>query len=126
MKFKKSLDKKIFDIFAYPATTLFAILCLVPFLIVIATSFSEEQRIIREGFTIIPRGFTLEAYKIALANPKQLLGHYAVTIFVTVVGSSVAVFLMSMTAYVIHKKDFKWADHLSYFIYFTTLMYVLR
>jgi putative aldouronate transport system permease protein len=93
----------------------------VPFLVIIGTSFSDEQRIIREGFTIIPRGFTLDAYKIALTNPQKLLGNYAVTIFVTIVGSSIAVFLMSMTAYVIHKKDFKWADHLSFFLYFTTL-----
>ena len=121
MKNKKSSDKKLFDFIAYPMTTLFSLFCIVPFLIVIATSLSTESRIIGEGFSIIPRGFTLDSYKIALNDPRQLLVHYAVTIFVTVTGTVGGVFFMAMTAYVIHKKDFKWANQLSFFLYFTTL-----
>jgi len=46
---------------------------------------------------------------------------YGVTISVTLLGTLFGLFLTSMTAYVLARKDFKWRSHFSFFFFFTTL-----
>ncbi|MDD2214222.1 MAG: carbohydrate ABC transporter permease [Oscillospiraceae bacterium] len=100
---------------------LFAIFCLIPFLMMVSGSFSSEEVIITKGLWILPRQFSTEAYKLAFSSPKLLLGSYALTIILTVCGTSIGLFLISMTGYALQRRDFFLRNKISFFIYFTTL-----
>ena len=50
-----------------------------------------------------------------------MLRAYGVTIFITAVGTILGLFLLTMTAYVISRQDFKYRNKISFFFYFTTL-----
>lgn len=50
-----------------------------------------------------------------------ILRAYGVTIFVTLVGTALSVFLNTMAGYVLQRKDFEWRNRLSFFYFFTTL-----
>ena len=39
----------------------FCIMCIVPFVIVIATSFSTEAEVVTKGYALFPRKFTTDA-----------------------------------------------------------------
>ncbi|UKI35754.1 MAG: hypothetical protein L6V93_17075 [Clostridiales bacterium] len=57
-----------------------------------------------------------------MKNPQRMVNSYAVTIFITVVGTVISLFLTAMTAYVLQRKRFfRGETKISYFIYFTTL-----
>ncbi|WP_248928152.1 carbohydrate ABC transporter permease [Paenibacillus hamazuiensis] len=118
---KTTADIVIFNILSYLLLGVFAVLCVVPFLMVLSSSLTNEQEIIRNGYTLIPKSMTLEAYKVALQDPMIILRAYGVTIFVTVIGTIVSVYLMAMTAYVIHKRNFRIANGLAFYFFFTTL-----
>lgn len=105
---KMSPEEKWFRSVGYLFLILFSIVCLVPFLIILASSFSGEREIIRHGYGLIPRGFTLESYAAIFKNPMEIVRAYGVTLFVTVTGTLISVFLNTMTGYVLQRKDFCW------------------
>lgn len=98
-----------------------AVLCIIPFLIVLSASFSSEMDLARNGFSIIPRKLDFTAYAYLFENPKIIINAYAVTIFITVVGTFFSVLFMSMTAYALARRSFKLKGLLTFFIFFPTL-----
>jgi len=118
---KQGFDNIALKAACYVTITLFALLCLFPFALMITSSFMEEKEIISEGFKLFPKKFTTSAYRFLLSNPKKLIDSYKVTIIITVVGTVSGLFFMSMAGYVLNRKDFKYRNFFSFFIYFTTL-----
>lgn len=114
-------DRRLFSLMGIPVIVLFSVICLIPFWLIIASSFESESQIIRNGFTLWPREFTLESYRLALENPMAIIRAYAVTIFITVLGTFLSVFVNVMTGYVLSRKDFYHRSQVSYFFFFTTL-----
>ena len=118
---KKSKDIKAFNILSYTLLGLVALICLIPFLMVVVGSFTAEKEIIANGFSFFPKELSLEAYKTALKEPMAILRAYGVTASLTVIGTAIGLFIVAMTAYVLQRKDFKWRNKVSFFFYFTTL-----
>lgn len=118
---KQGLDNIALKTACYVIITLFALLCLFPFALMITSSFMEEKEIISEGFKLFPNKFTTSAYRFLLGNPKRLIDSYKVTIIITVAGTVFGLFFMSMAGYVLNRKDFRYRNFFSFFIYFTTL-----
>ncbi len=111
----------ILRIVSYLVVTLFALFCLLPFVMMISASFSTEAEIRRSGFGLLPKEFTLTAYQFIFNAPRQIIGSYIVTITMTVCGTAIGLFLIAMTGYALHRRDFPFRSHISFFIYFTTL-----
>ena len=118
---KKSKDIKAFNILSYTLIGLVALICLIPFLMVVVGSFTAEKEIIANGFSFFPKELSLEAYKTALKEPMAILRAYGVTASLTVIGTAIGLCIVAMTAYVLQRKDFKWRNKVSFFFYFTTL-----
>lgn len=123
MKIKKGKDVIVFHIMAYLLVGIFAFACMIPFYLIIVGSMTKENIIITEGyqFFITAKDFSLEAYRLALKDPKSILGAYEVTILVTAAGTIASIFLTTMTGYVLARPDFPWRNGLSFFFFFTTL-----
>ncbi len=105
----------------YLIITLFALLCLFPFILMIVSSFMNEKEILSEGFKLFPKEVTASAYEFLFRNPKKLMNAYSVTILITVAGTFLGLLFMSMAGYVLSRNDFKYHNAISFFIYFTTL-----
>jgi putative aldouronate transport system permease protein len=95
--------------------------CLIPMLLVISVSLSEEKQLAVEGYQIFPVGFTTFAYEYILTNPQQILRAYGVTIFVTTVGTIVGLIICALLAYPLARKDFRLRGVLSFYVFFTLL-----
>lgn len=120
-KIKKGTDVIVLNIIAYAFLGLIAIMCLVPFIMIVSGSFSSEEAIIQNGFSMLPQDFSLEAYKTVFKDPFVVYRAYATTIGLTIAGTAVGLLLQTMTAYVLSRKDFEWRRGFSLFFYFTTL-----
>lgn len=94
---------------------------LLPFLLIVATSFTGDENIRRYGYSFILREINFDAYKYILDNPKQIIDAYKMTIFTTAVGTLGGIFLTGMLSYTISRKDFAMRGFLSFYIYFTML-----
>ena len=121
MKIRTERSAVFFNIVGYIVISILSLLCLLPFWLIISGSFSSEAEIVRDGFKIFPSEFTISAYQSVFSNPQQIFKAYAVSISLTAVGTLFGLFLISMAGYVLSRKDFKYRNTLSFFIYFTTL-----
>lgn len=100
------------------------ILCfciIVPFIILVSASFSDEFKLAEEGYGILPRGTSLNAYKYVFKNPKTIIDAYGITIFVSVAYTLLATFLMACIAYPLTKNDMKGRNALNFYFYFSSL-----
>ncbi|MNC10007.1 L-arabinose transport system permease protein AraQ [compost metagenome] len=117
----KQLDRKIFSGIGYVSLIFLSVLCIFPFILVVSSSFTEETKILTDGYQFIPTAFSTEAYSILFKYPEQMIQAYIVTIGVTILGTVLGLFLTSMTAYALSRRDFKWRNKFSFFFFFTTL-----
>lgn len=120
-KVKKGKDVIALNIIAYTFSGLIALMCLVPFVMILAASFSSEEAIAANGFSLLPQDFSLDAYKTVFREPMVVVRAYATTIGLTLTGTVIGLLFQTMTAYVLSRKDFEWRNAFSFFFYFTTL-----
>lgn len=120
-KVKHGSDVIALNAIAYTFCGLMALICLVPFIMIVSGSLSSEAAIIKNGFSLLPQEFSLEAYKTVFKEPVVVFRAYATTILLTIAGTVVGLLLQTTTAYVLARKDFGWRNFFSFFFYFTTL-----
>ncbi len=118
---RQGLENTTLKLVSYIIVGAFALLCLFPFALMVTSSFMVEKEIVTEGYKLFPKAFTTNAYEFLFRNPQKLVDAYKITFFITVVGTVFGLFLMSMAGYVLNRKDFKYRNFFSFFIYFTTL-----
>lgn len=96
-------------------------LCLIPFILLVASSVSSEASIIRNGYTLFPTEFSLESYRYLLKEPAMLIRAYGISIIITVVGTVTSLIVMTLLAYPISRRDMPLRNAVSFFIFFTML-----
>lgn len=121
MKIRKTPSFITFEILGYIYIGLFAIVCLTPFLLIVSGSFTDDKIITTQGYSVIPRGFTLKAYETVFALPEKILRAYGVTVFVTLAGTATGLFIIFMTGFALQRNDLKYRNHIAFYFYFTTL-----
>ena len=104
----KSKQERIFQLISHIFLLFVSVTIIVPFLIMLSSSFSSETAVLAEGYSLIPRDFSLGAYQFILGDSAMVLRAYGVIIFVTIVGTSVSLIITNMFAYVLAQ------DHLPF------------
>jgi len=104
----------------YLTIVTFSLFCIVPVLLVLSVSFSEERELIRHGFSLWPSVFTTEAYRL-LFKGASIMRSYGITIFVTVVGTIAAMLITLGAAFCLANKQVHYRGALSFFFFFTML-----
>lgn len=99
----------------------FALLCVVPLLSIVAISLTSDQEIGRFGYRLIPHTIDVEAYRVMLGAPQQLVRAYGVTMFITAVGTLAALLVCSMLAYAISRRDYRYRRQVTLYIFVTML-----
>ena len=118
---RMSKDVLAVNVLGYILIGLFALVCVLPFYLIIVASFTSEASLIRNGYPVIPTDFSVQSYLLCLKNPVSIMKAYLTTIGVTAGGTLLSVFIATMTGYVLSRKDFPWRNKVSFFFFFTTL-----
>lgn len=119
-KQRHSISNRALNIVVYTLVILFCVLCIIPFLVGISASFSDERSLLREGYSLWPVSFSTAAYDM-LFSTRQIVDSYKVSIFVTVVGTAFSMVVTAMMAYPLSVKKLKYRGAISFFAYFTML-----
>lgn len=96
-------------------------LCLLPFLLVLIISISDEKTVLINGYQFFPKKFSLAAYRYLYLDKANIIRAYGITIVVTAVGTLVSLVICSMVSYVMSRKDYPLRNVLAFFIFFTML-----
>jgi|SRR5690625_3184904 len=100
---------------------LFSIASIIPFVILISSSLTSEDSLVREGYNFIPAEFTFEAYRYLVQSSSEIIQAYGITILVTVVGTALSLAITSMFAYGLSRRDLPLRNFLTFLVFFTLL-----
>ena len=114
-------DEKRFIAIATVILVVISIVALFPMILLVVASFTDENELITNGYQILPKKLSLEAYTYMVKQAATIVRAYIVTIGTTVVGTGLSVLLTTSIAYPMARKTFKYRNALSFFVYFTML-----
>ncbi len=100
---------------------LFCLFCVVPILLVVSISLSDEMELVKHGYRLIPEKLSFSAYSYILKRPGQILNAYMITIIVTLAGSSLGLLISCMLAYTTTRRDYKYRNITSFIVFFSTM-----
>ncbi|MDO4337398.1 MAG: carbohydrate ABC transporter permease [Eubacteriales bacterium] len=95
--------------------------CVLPFLLMVMASFTEEQTLLRNGYSFFPEKFSLETYQYILRSAETIFRGYFMTILVTVAGTTCNIAMTVLFAYPLSRKDLPYRNVLSFILFFTML-----
>lgn len=121
MRKKVNHGYRVFNVVSTILIGLFALVCLLPFLLLLIGSFTDNNLLILEGYSFFPKKWSLDGYRFIFQYPESLLNAYRVTIFTTLVTIFGSLFLTSMTGYALSRQDFRTRNAFAFFFYFTQL-----
>ena len=121
MRKKVNHGYRVFNVVSTILIGLFALVCLLPFLLLLIGSFTDNNLLILEGYSFFPKKWSLDGYRFIFQYPESLLNAYKVTIFTTLVTTFGSLFLTSMTGYTLSRQDFRTRNAFAFFFYFTQL-----
>lgn len=100
---RQSKAEKRFSVFNYILLSFIGFITVYPLLYVLAASISSSDAVVTGKVLLIPKEITFVAYKNILKDPNIWIG-YANSIFITVVGTAVNLFVTISAAYPLSKK----------------------
>lgn len=120
---KRVYDQKtiLFNVIAWLLVTIAVLFCLFPIILIVSGSFTDETTLLLYGHNLWPRKFSLEAYNFVMKKVGALWQAYKTTIMVTLIGTSVGLTIISMSGYVLSRKDFRYRTAIAFIIYFTSI-----
>jgi putative aldouronate transport system permease protein len=112
------ITDKIFDTCIYIIITLAVLACIIPFLHIIALSFSSNEAVIAQRVTLFPVELNYEAYKRVLTDMTMIRSLF-LTVGVTLLFSALGMFLIICCAYPLTKRRLKGRKLMSIICIFT-------
>lgn len=112
---------KTFQIVTNIIMIILCFICVIPFLLLISSSITAEQVLVKEGYSFWPSVVDLSAYKYLLFGSESIIRGYAISIFVTVVGTLLSLTITTLFAYPLSRKDLPGRNIFAFIIFFTML-----
>lgn len=102
---------------------IYSALCIIPFLLVVSISVSDENSLLTYGYHIIPKAYSDVAYRFVTSESMSLLRSYGITIYATLAGTLLCLIITAMFAYPLSRKDFKYRNVFSFIVFFTMIFH---
>ncbi|MFS0725553.1 carbohydrate ABC transporter permease [Paenibacillus sp. 1P07SE] len=99
-----TLGERVFDVANYLFLTVFACITVLPFIYIIAGSFTTEAELAARDFFIIPYEYSLSAYQYIFSS-STIFRSIGVSVFITVFGTITNLFFTLTMAYALSRKD---------------------
>lgn len=120
MRQDKSWGNRLFDTVNVLVLSLIGIICVLPFIYVLAVSFTAPHIVAQGGFILYPKEFSLAAYEYIFSS-NALVRSLGVSIYVTLVGTLINLVMTSLLAYPLSRKTFKGRSVMLMAVLFTML-----
>lgn len=95
--------------------------CVLPFLLLIMSSFTSESALMQNGYSLFPKEFSLESYKYLAQKSSVILRGYGITVLVTLIGTSISMMMTILLGYPLSRKELPHRNFFSFYVFFTML-----
>ena len=115
-------DNTAFTAIIYLAVIVFALACVIPFLLMLTGSFMVEDDIRRFGYQLIPSRLSIRAYEVLFIFPERVFNGYRNTIIVTCSGVVAHLLICSLAAYPLSVSSVKYRRIFQVYILITMVL----
>ena len=115
---KSRPSDKLFIILVYVVLTIVLLIVLLPLMFIVSASLSDPQAVISGKVLFWPKDVTLKGYAAIIKYGKFLTG-FRNSIFYTVSGTIISIFMTLLCAFPLSRKEFKARNKVSAFFVFT-------
>lgn len=96
---------------------LFTLMCLLPMVLTVMVSFTEETAIMRNGYSFFPEKWSTYAYSLMFQGGSSVMRGYMISIITTLIGTTLAVLITALTAYTLSNKRVVYRGRLGLFFF---------
>jgi len=118
MKRKLEISELIFKILAYTFLTVFALLCLYPFLYAISASVSGRHAVEYKEIILLPKAVQFDAFRYMFSS-NEFWNSYSNTLFLTIYGTVWSLFVAILGGYALSKRRLLFRKFFNFFLVFT-------
>lgn len=97
------------------------LICVLPFLLLISSSLSADNDLVKYGYSFLPRRIDLSAYRYLIFGSKSIIRGYGISILVTVTGTLSSLIMTTLFAYPLSRRNLPGRNFFAFFIFFTML-----
>ena len=113
---------RMFQIIMSALFIFIALVCVIPVVLVLIISLTDQSSINTYGYSFFPKQWSLDAYRYIWSSARHtILSAYGITIFTTVIGTVAGVLIVALYAYPISRNDFKYRNTFAFISFFTML-----
>ncbi|MBD7970179.1 carbohydrate ABC transporter permease [Paenibacillus gallinarum] len=116
----KTIGNRLFDIINNSLLLLVALACSLPFVYVLAVSFTSPAQVAQGGIILFPKEWSLSAYRYIFSTD-TLMRSMMVSIYITVVGTFINLVFTSLMAYPLAKRHLRGRRTIMMGVLFTML-----
>jgi len=114
-------NSKVFSVFVNLLLAALIAACIIPFWLLFVSSVTSESYLIQNGYSLVPKEFSLDAYKY-LWEAKDSIGRaYLMSVLIAGIGVIANIVLTVLFAYPLSHKDLPGRGVISFFLFFTML-----
>ena len=114
-------DEKKFQIVAHAVLILLSVSAILPMILMVVSSFTDNDLLIAQGYKFWPQKWSLYAYEYIFSTGNSVIRAYGVSIVLTFVGTLLSLSITTMLAYAISKKDLPGRGIITFLIVFSML-----
>ena len=96
---------------------LFTLMCLLPMVLTVMVSFTEETVIMRNGYSFFPEKWSTYAYSLMFQGGSSVMRGYMISIITTLIGTTLALLITALTAYTLSNKRVVYRGRLGLFFF---------
>lgn len=98
-----------------------SLICLIPFVLLIVSSVTDENFLIREGYSFFPKALSWDAYRYLLVDSDSIVRGYLISVVVTITGTLANLALTTILAYPLSRKNLPGKNVIAFLVFFTML-----
>lgn len=114
-------QEKGFQIFGHTVMTIITLCAILPLILLLISSFTDNDVLIRNGYSFFPEKLSVYAYDYIFNSGNSVVQAYGISVILTVVGTLIGLTMTTLLGYAISKKFLPGRGVLTFIVFFTML-----
>ena len=114
-------SEKRFQIFGHIVMIIITVVAILPLLLLLISSFTDNDVLIRNGYSFFPEKLSAYAYEYIFTSGNSVVNAYGISIILTILGTAVGLTITTLLGYALSKSFLPGRGVLTFLVFFTML-----
>lgn len=114
-------QEKRFQIFGHIVMIIVTLCAIIPLVLLVISSFTDNDVLVRNGYSFTPEKWSLEAYKYIFTSGDSVVHAYMISVILTLVGTTCGLTITTLLGYALSKQFLPGKNLITFLVFFTML-----